>query len=360
MSRKATSQPGKSARSLVIALGVVAIVALVAVVVLTRLRPWPVGPLAALLYAVAPTQILYAQEATPYALVGLLASAALVGVQTLLIQEPASHINQSLVHHAAAFTPQSSTSRGFVRRRLGPEGPRLAENTQFGALSILQIGSKNMGMLRRVAWLVGLAALSAYTYYGLAFLWLGLHLWLLIRYSCSCVPIRGFASRFHAARSTYHPLPTIRHVLFAHLLVALACLPLLPVWWRQSQAGLNAWWGQYGSLEGWAGLTLFAQGALTHGLVFALLPFSQPPPWLVLALLALALLGARRVGWVVGGGLIALGLAYVAASLGRYPFEGRYLLFSAPALYAVLAAGLTRLFDGHPSQSRHLLSNIEG
>ncbi len=58
-----------------------------AVAVLSRLRPWPVGPLAALLYAVAPTQLHYAQEATPYALVGLLASAALVAAQTLKASE---------------------------------------------------------------------------------------------------------------------------------------------------------------------------------------------------------------------------------------------------------------------------------
>ena len=47
MSRKATTQPGKSARSLVIALGVVAIVALVAVVVLTRTAGQPAQTAAA-------------------------------------------------------------------------------------------------------------------------------------------------------------------------------------------------------------------------------------------------------------------------------------------------------------------------
>ncbi|MCW5852477.1 MAG: hypothetical protein KIT87_20550 [Anaerolineae bacterium] len=275
------------------------VASVLAVAVLARLRPWPVGPIAALIYTVAPTQILYAQEATPYALVGLLASAALVAIQALDV---------------------------FRKHSLGP-----------------------------AAWLVVLAVLSAYTYYGLAFLWLGLDLCLLARLARDRLSSSGTLYAVRATPSasciTLHPLPSIRHVLLAHLAVALACLPLLPLWQRQAQAGLDAWWGQYGSLEGWASVSLFVQGGLTHGLIFALLPFSQPPTWLVLTLFALVLLGARRIGWMVGGMLIPLGLAYAAASLGRYPFEGRYLLFSAPALYALLAAGLTRLFDGHPECS---------
>ena len=250
-----------------------------AVVVLTGLRPRRLGLLAALVYAVAPTQLYYAQEVTYYALVGLLAAAALV-VTTRLLEDP-----------------------------LGAPAP-----------------SK--------LWLAlpGLAVLSAYTYYGLAFLFAGLDLWLLAR----------LARRRPLGPPTPHyPPPTLSQVFLAHLLVALACLPLLPLWQRQAESGLEAWWGRYGMLDGWQSLTLFAASAANNGLVFALLPFNRPPDWLAWGLLALLAWGAwRRPAWFLAGVLVPYGLAYLAARLGRYPFGERYLLFSAPAVYALLAAAL--------------------
>lgn len=250
------------------------------VVVLTGLRPRRVGLLASLVYAVAPTQLYYAQEVTYYALVGLLAAAALV-VTTRLLEDP-------------------------------PGGP---------------------GVARLDLWLAlpALAVLSAYTYYGLAFLFVGLDLWLLTRLARARLPS---SSTLPAARC-------MPYVLLAHLFVALACLPLLPLWQRQAERGLEAWWGRYGMLDGWQSLVLFADSAAHTGVVFAVLPFNRPPTWLAWGLLALVAWGAvRRPAWFLAGVLLPFALAFLAARLGRYPFGERYLLFSAPAVYALLAAGL--------------------
>ncbi|MFN8484092.1 MAG: hypothetical protein U0768_13735 [Anaerolineae bacterium] len=232
------------------------------------------GWLAALIFAVAPTQVYHAQQANVYALVALLS--------------------------ALLFVAAQRAARG--------------ERWAWPALTVL-------------------AVVSAYTYYGLAFLFAGLAAWL------ATVALRRYLK---ALRPRAHPRPPAIGVGLA--VVGAAVLPLLPIAAERSAGSVAAWAGSYAVLGDWAGWPIYGAGLVAEGIVGPLFPYAQVPPWLALLLTALFALGAwRRPAWAIFGWLVPMSLAYVASGFGVYPFSQRHLLFVAPAVYAVLAAGLLSL-----------------
>jgi len=120
--------------------------------------------------------------------------------------------------------------------------------------------------------------------------------------------------------------------------------------------GLAAWKGHYAQLARGDVVQQFLGGLHGSLIVFATLPFSQPPHALIAPLYLLLLLGLfavarRRVR--AGGRLIfplVVGplLAFVASGYGLYPFQGRHLLFAAPLLYGLLGAGVFSLHRLRP------------
>ncbi len=232
------------------------------------------GPLAALILALAPTQVYHAQQANVYALVALLS--------------------------ALIFVTAQYAARGGRRAWLA---------------------------------LAALAAVGAYTYYGLAFLFAGMVGWLGIVYLRQYLKL--LTPRMHPK------LPVIGVGL---AVVGAAILPLVPVALERSAEGAIAWTGSYAVLNDWVGLRIFAVGLVAEGIVGPLFPYAQVPTWLAVTLTVLFALGVwRRPTWFVWGWLVPLGLAYVASGYGVYPFSQRHLLFVAPVTYALLAAGLLAL-----------------
>ncbi|MFN8472898.1 MAG: hypothetical protein U0822_11965 [Anaerolineae bacterium] len=230
--------------------------------------------LAALIFAIAPTQIYHAQQVNVYALVALLS--ALI----------------------------------FIVTQRAVQG-------------------------RRRAWLAlaVLAVASAYTYYGLAFLFVGMLGWLAAAYLHEYLKL---------LRPRPYPKPPAIGV--GLLVTAAAILPVLPMALERSAGTVAAWAGQFAVLNDWVGLKIFLVGLVAEGIVAPLFPYAQVPTWLALGLTAVFAIGAwRRPAWFTWGWLVPLGLAYLASGFGVYPFSQRHVLFVAPIVYALLAAGLLSL-----------------
>ncbi|MFN8496256.1 MAG: hypothetical protein U0641_00205 [Anaerolineae bacterium] len=250
-----------------------------AVAVMSRLSlcvsaPLRSFPLAALIFAIAPTQVYHAQQANVYALVALLS--------------------------ALLFVTAQSAARG--------------ERWAWPALAILAVA-------------------SAYTYYGLAFLFAGMCGWLAAAYLRQSLKV---------LRPRRYPRPPMVGVGLA--VVGAAVLPLLPIALQRSAEGAIAWTGSYAVLNDWAGVRIFGAGLVAEGIVAPLFPYAQVPTWLALLLTLVFAIGVyRRPAWAIWGWLVPLGLAYVASGLGVYPFFERHLLFVAPVVYALLAVGLLSL-----------------
>ncbi len=177
-----------------------------------------------------------------------------------------------------------------------------------------------------------IGALDLFTYYGLVWL-----LAALVGYSgVLCFRRRDWWMRFLACQ----------------LVFASAALALLPFSLEgHILRGLAAWTGQYAQLERGDVLQQFVAALHGHLILFSVFPFSDPPTVLVAAVYALLVLGAfammrgeARQGLLLLAVLIAgPALAFVASGFGLYPFQGRHILFAAPALYALLAAGIWAL-----------------
>jgi len=253
---------------------------------LRRHGPAPLALLGAGIFAMAPVQVHYAQEVNQYALVGPLAAGALLAFDRAL------------------------------------ESRRWRDQVAFMLVS----------------------AAGLYTYYGLVWLILALDLyWFLktLRVSKTLRVLRVSWSRFLAYQG-------------AMVLCALSLLPFSLE--GHVLRGLAAWKGQYAQLARGDVLQQFFGGLHGHLMVFATLPFSRPPEALVAPLYLWLALGlatvARRQVWA-GGRLVfplVVGplLAFLASGYGLYPFQGRHLLFAAPLLYGLLAAGLFSLHGLRP------------
>jgi uncharacterized membrane protein len=240
---------------------------------LRRHGPPALALLGAVIFALAPVQVHYAQEVNQYSLVGLLAVATLLAFDDLTPRPPSLR--------------EKGGSRAFIL----------------------------------------VSALDLYTYYGLVWLVLALDAVWLVH-----VIRRGGWRRW----SVYQ---------VAMVLVALSLLPFSLE--GHVLRGLAAWKGQYAQLGRGDVVQQFIGGV--HGSLFAfsLFPFSHPPDGLMAAIYGLLALGALTIWrWRGEPGRLIIplwlspALAFIASGYGLYAFQGRHLLFAAPLVYALLAAGL--------------------
>jgi hypothetical protein len=266
---------------------------------LRRHGPPTLGLFGGLIFALAPVQIHYAQEVNQYSLVGLLAVATLIAFDNLISWPP------SLLGKGEK-SPLSDAGKGLIL-------------------------------------LVLISVLDLYTYYGLVWLILALDaVWL------AHVIRRGGWRRWLAYQA-------------AMLLTGLSLLPFSLE--GHVLRGLAAWKGQYAQLGRDDVIQQFLGGV--HGSLFAfsLFPFSHPPDALMAVTYCLLTLGALTIWrWQGGPGRLVVvlglgsGLAFIASGYGLYAFQGRHLLFAAPLVYALLAAGLLNfgfwILDLHPSNPK--------
>lgn len=116
-----------------------------------------------------------------------------------------------------------------------------------------------------------------------------------------------------------------------------AALALGPARAQQDGAMTGCWVGHFANWAHPAGVPLWAAASTTEVLRYVLMPFGQ-------VLVPVAVAGAVRLGRRDGGLLTLLlaplGLALVAALIGKYPYGGaRVCAFAAPALILLVAEG---------------------
>jgi hypothetical protein len=139
-------------------------------------------------------------------------------------------------------------------------------------------------------------------------------------------------------------------VLGLAVVVSFAALAVGPAKAQQDRAMTGCWVHHFADWSRPATVPVWAAVSTTEVLRYALMPFGQ-------VLLPVALVGAirlgRRDGRLLTVLLAPLGLALVAALVGKYPYGGaRVSAFAAPALILLVAAGTPACCDWLCRRSR--------
>jgi len=165
------------------------------------------------------------------------------------------------------------------------------------------------------------------------------------------------ALRRGAGRGVWGSLRALRRFLACQACFASTALALIPFSLEgHLRRGLAAWSGQYAQLERGDVLWQFLEAIHVNLVLFAIFPFSFPPDALIAAVYTLLVSGVlaawrshqQHLCLLLFVACIGPAFAFVASGFGLYPFQGRHLLFAAPALYALLAAGIWTLHRFRP------------